>query len=147
MVRRPPADPLITTAAMAALEKKAEEIALLDLRGLSDVTDYFLICHGRSGRQVQTIADNIERVLREGHRRPNHVEGYARGEWILMDYLDFVIHVFTVERRGYYALERLWGDAPRVAVRSTAGRARRRSEGGDAGDAIEVPDDSAEEPA
>ena len=147
MVRRPSADPLITTAAMAALEKKAEEIALLDLRGLSDVTDYFLICHGRSGRQVQTIADNIERVLRERHRRPKHVEGYARGEWILMDYLDFVIHVFTTERRGYYALERLWGDAPRVAVRSPAGRARRRGEGGDAGDATEVPDDSAEEPA
>jgi ribosome-associated protein len=109
-------EPEILIAARAALDKKAEGLSLLDLRGLSDVTDYFLICHGRSGRQVQTISDTIEQALRLERRRPGHVEGYARGEWILMDYFDFVVHIFTLERRSFYALERLWADAPRLKV-------------------------------
>jgi len=122
-------DPSLQTAARAATDKKAEGLALLDLRGLSDVTDYFLICHGRSGRQVQSICDNIEHALRIERRRPGHVEGYARGEWILMDYFDFVVHIFTKDRRSYYGLEKLWGDAPRlrVATLRKSGAPKRRS--------------------
>jgi len=122
-------------AARAALDKKAEGLALLDLRGLSDVTDYFLICHGRSGRQVQSIADQIETALRLKHRRPGHVEGYARGEWVLMDYFDFVVHIFTMDRRSYYGLERLWGDAPRLRLPRPGGtgpKRRARAKPGDA---------------
>jgi len=122
------ADPSVLIAARAALEKKAEGLSLLDLRGLSDVTDYFLVCHGRSSRQVQSIADNIEHALREERRRPGHVEGHARAEWILMDYFDFVVHVFTMERRAYYGLEKLWADAPRLRV-PAAGSTTRRGRG------------------
>jgi ribosome-associated protein len=92
----------------AALDKKAEDLVVLDLRKLSDVTDHFVICHGNSDRQVLAIADSIEERLRRGLGvRPAHVEG-------LMDYIDFVVHVFVEERRNFYRIERLWGDAPRV---------------------------------
>jgi len=85
----------------------------LDLRGLSDVTDYFIICHGNSDRQVQAIADGIqERLRRELSRRPLHIEGERAAEWILMDYVDFVVHIFLMDKREFYRLERLWGDAP-----------------------------------
>ncbi|HXI02524.1 MAG TPA: ribosome silencing factor [Candidatus Saccharimonadales bacterium] len=114
MARRPAADPVLQMAVDAALAKKAEGLVVLDLRGLSDVTDYFIICHGRSTRQAQTVSDAIEEALRARKRKPKHIEGYSRGEWILMDYIDFVVHVFTEERRSYYALEKLWGDAPRL---------------------------------
>jgi ribosome-associated protein len=101
---------------------------VLDLRGLSDVTDAFVICHGSTERQTAAIADAIEQRLRETHgRRPGHVEGKRSGEWILMDYLDFVVHVFTPETRSYYGLERLWGDAPRLSPAATERRATRRS--------------------
>ena len=115
---KPPStlEPDLTAAVEAALGKKAQETVILDLRGLSDVTDYFLICHGASTRQVQTLSNAIERALRQGKRRPAHIEGYTRGEWVLMDYLDFVIHIFTKERREFYALEKLWSDAPRLPV-------------------------------
>ncbi len=128
MVRRPALEPSLVAAAQAALEKKAEGLSLLDLRGLSDFTDFFLICHGRSGRQVQAISDNIEAALRGRRRRPGHVEGYARAEWILMDYLDFVVHIFTAERRAYYGLDRLWADAPKLSVPGSGkGSPRKRS--------------------
>lgn len=117
-------DPPLKAAVDAAGDKKAEEITVMDLRGLSDVADYFLVCHGRSSRQVQSIADSIEQALLALKRRPNHIEGYARGEWILMDYIDLVVHIFTAERREYYGLERLWGDAPRIAL-DGGGRAGR----------------------
>lgn len=106
----------------AALDRKAEDLVLLDLRGLSDVTDYFIICHGTSDRQVQAIADRVEEVLRERKVRPAHVEGRQRGEWILMDYIDFVVHVFLEEKRAFYRLERLWGDAVRIDPASVAGQ-------------------------
>jgi len=86
---------------------------VLDLRGRSDVTDYFLICHGTSDRQVLAIVDNIEKRLREDPGvRPSHVEGRRSGDWVLMDYVDLVVHVFRDDRRQFYRLERLWGDAP-----------------------------------
>ena len=99
----------------AALDKQAEDPVVLDLRGLSDVTDYFLIFHGNSNRQVLAIVDSIEERLRhEFERRPSHVEGRRPGNWVLMDFVDFVVHVFQTDRRQFYRLERLWGDAPSV---------------------------------
>jgi ribosome-associated protein len=101
----------------AARDKKAEGILVLDLRGRSDVTDFFVICHGTSERQTGAIADAIERRLLEaGYAQAAHVEGRRRGEWILLDYIGFVVHVFLDSRREFYRLERLWGDAPRVEV-------------------------------
>lgn len=129
MARRPSIDPFVAAAVEAALAKKAEEVAVLDLHGLSDATDYFLICHGRSARQTQTIADSIEEALRALRRRASHIEGFARGEWILMDYFDFVVHVFTADRRTYYGLEKLWADAPRIPAGAKAPRAKRRQAG------------------
>lgn len=141
---RPQTDPHILAAARAALEKKAEELALLDLRGLSDVTDYFLICHGRSTRQAQTISDSVEEVMRQAKRRPGHVEGYSRGEWILMDYFDFVVHIFTADRRSYYGLERLWADAPRIKVKGLDGRGRVSRDGSERPESAAAPPEDQE---
>jgi ribosome-associated protein len=92
-------------------------VVVLDLRRLSDVTDYFMICHGTSDRQVLAIADAIEDSLRSALRlRPGHVEGRRHGDWVLMDYIDFVVHVFVEEKREFYRLESLWGDAPRLSL-------------------------------
>lgn len=99
----------------AARDKKGEEILVLDLRGLCDFTDAFLIVHGSSDRQVGAIADAVEERLRETlGLRPRHVEGRRVAEWVLLDYFDFVVHVFQEERRRFFGLERLWGDAPRM---------------------------------
>jgi ribosome-associated protein len=103
----------------AARDLKAEDVVALDLRGLSDVTDTFVICHGTSNRQVAAIAENIERRLSvEARRKPTHIEGLRQSEWVLLDYFDFVVHVFLDEKREFYRLERLWGDAPSVPLPS-----------------------------
>lgn len=112
--RRPTARSLLALAKRAARDKQAEEVVILDLRRLCDFTDYFMICHGNTSRQTQAIAEHIERKLRASKRRPGHVEGMQPGDWILMDYVDFVVHIFTNERRSFYDLERLWGDAPKI---------------------------------
>jgi ribosome-associated protein len=107
--------PEVVQAVEAAQDKKAEELVVLDLRNISDVTDYFVICHGTSDRQVQTISESIEeRLIRDLRVKPKSVEGRRVGEWILMDYIDFVVHVFVAGKREFYRLERLWGDAPRL---------------------------------
>ncbi|MGH9323981.1 MAG: ribosome silencing factor [Vicinamibacteria bacterium] len=111
-------DPVLRIAVEAARDKKALDILVLDLQGLASFTDYFLICSGTSHRQLETIADEVEEKVRGSKRKPSHVEGYPRGEWILMDYVDFVVHIFTPTSRAYYDLERLWGDAKRLAVAS-----------------------------
>ena len=104
----------------AASDKKAEGLCILDLKGLSDVTDHFVICHGSSDRQVVAIADAIEEeLLRTCRRKPKHVEGRAHAEWILMDYIDFVVHIFVGDKREFYRLERLWDDAPRLELSAT----------------------------
>jgi len=96
-------------------------VVVLDLRGLSDVTDHFVICHGTSDRHVLAITENIEGWLRrELDLRPAHVEGRRQGDWVLLDFIDFVVHVFTSERRDFYRLERLWGDAPKSEFHSEA---------------------------
>lgn len=103
----------------AALDKKADDVMVLDLRGLCDFTDYFVICHGSSSRQVAAIADAIEERMAREDRAPKHVEGKRVGDWVLLDFIDVVVHVFLEEKRTFYGLERLWGDAPRVGVPGT----------------------------
>jgi ribosome-associated protein len=103
-------------AARVALDKKAEDIVVLDLQGLSGVADYFLLCTGRSTTQVATVADEIRRALKAEGARLRHAEGSAGGGWLLLDYGDVVVHVFMEETRSFYALERLWGDAPVLSL-------------------------------
>lgn len=95
-------------------EKKAEEVLVLDLRGVSSMTDYFLICHGSSDRLVQAISDHLLEMMKEKGVRALGVEGYTEGRWILLDFGDLVIHVFFEETRRFYDLERLWGHAPQL---------------------------------
>ncbi len=106
--------PALLRAVEAAHDKKASGVVALDLRKASAFTDYFLVCSGRNVRQVKAIADAIEESLRAVGQRPSLVEGYARAEWVLMDFFDFVVHVFTPDTRRFYALERLWGNAERI---------------------------------
>ena len=98
----------------AARQKKAGNIIVLDLRPSNAFTDYFVICSGRSTRQVKAIAGGIEERLKALGHRPDHVEGYVTSDWVLIDCFDFVVHVFTPETRDFFALERLWGNAVRV---------------------------------
>ncbi|HSF42082.1 MAG TPA: ribosome silencing factor [Thermoanaerobaculia bacterium] len=106
----------VREAVSAADDRKAVDLKVLHLQKVSDFTDYFLICSGTSERQVQAIADAVQEKLRAGRVRPLHVEGYNRGQWVLIDYGDLVVHVFQEEPRRFYALERLWGDAPEVTA-------------------------------
>lgn len=108
----------LRAAIEAAQEKKAGDLVVLDLRGLASFTDFFLLATGSSNRQLKTIADAIEEELVKKGVKPDHVEGYPHGDWVLMDYVDFVVHVFTPRSREYYNLERLWGDAARLAIAS-----------------------------
>ncbi|HEU4401959.1 MAG TPA: ribosome silencing factor [Candidatus Polarisedimenticolia bacterium] len=109
----------------AAAEKKADDPIALDLKGIASFTDCFVIFSGSQRRQTQAICDAIlERLDQEG-ARPGHVEGYAVGDWILIDFADLVVHVFTRETRDFYSLERLWGDAPRFALRAPKSRGAR----------------------
>jgi len=101
-------------AAAAARDKKAIEPVALDVRGICSFTDYFLILSGANPRQIQAISDEIEQRLGGSGLQPHHVEGYNQAEWILIDYLDFVIHIFSAKARLYYDLERLWRAARRV---------------------------------
>ncbi len=106
----------VKSAVHAAGEKKAQEIVALRLIEITTFTDYFVICSGSSVRQVQTIADAVVEQLKERGTRPRSTEGYTNGEWVLIDYGTFVVHVFTETSRRFYDLERLWRDAERVQV-------------------------------
>jgi len=103
-------------AMTAALDKKAVEPLVLDLRKASAFTDFFLICTGTNVRQVKAIADAVDEALRKQGVRPALVEGLDRAEWVLIDYFDFIIHIFTPATRTFYDLERLWGDAERIEI-------------------------------
>jgi ribosome-associated protein len=105
---------LLRIAADAALGKKATEPAALDLRDLDGVCDYFLMVSGSSEVQVKAIAEAVEDKLREHGWRPWHVEGFEGRRWVLLDYVEFVVHVFHEKTREYYMLDRLWGDARSV---------------------------------
>ncbi|MFV2071759.1 MAG: ribosome silencing factor [Thermoanaerobaculales bacterium] len=106
----------IQAAARGAADKKAFHIVGIEVGELTSYTDAFLLCSAASDRQVAAIVDGVQRRLKESGRRPLHVEGEARSDWVLLDYGDFVVHVFTEERRTYYALDSLWGDAPRLSA-------------------------------
>jgi ribosome-associated protein len=99
-------------AAEALLDRKAEDVMILDLRGMASATDYFLIASGRSDTHVSAIADHVIDELKREGVRPIGVEGLRAGRWVLIDYVDFVVHVFHPTAREFYQLERLWGDAP-----------------------------------
>ncbi|HSE38387.1 MAG TPA: ribosome silencing factor [Blastocatellia bacterium] len=106
----------VRIAARAASEKKATDVVVLDLRNAASFTEYFLICTGASTRQVQAVSNAVEEALLKSGKRPLHIEGYSSAEWILLDYGDFIVHVFSAASRRFYDLERLWRDAPRVEV-------------------------------
>lgn len=101
----------VTLAVKAADDKQAHELVVLDLRKAHGFTDFFVICSGTNSRQVRAIADGIVEALAAQGEKPSHIEGYDRSEWILLDYFDFIVHVFMPETRAFYGLERLWGDA------------------------------------
>jgi ribosome-associated protein len=99
----------------ACLEKKAEELSILEMeKGSGAFTDYFVLCSGTNPRQIQAIADEVELRLKNTGLRPTHVEGYNQAEWVLVDYVDFVVHVFSEKARKFYDLERLWKSAKRL---------------------------------
>lgn len=98
-------------AARAASDRKAAELVILDLRDVAQFTEFFLICTANNTRQVQAVTDAIEESLRLAGKRPMHIEGYAAAEWVLMDYGDFIAHIFSPSSRRFYDLERLWRDA------------------------------------
>jgi ribosome-associated protein len=100
----------------ALLDRKAVDAVVLDLRGLSSATDYFVIASGTSDAHVRGMAEHLMQALAPRGVEPHHVEGMAQGRWVLLDYVDFVVHVFHPELREFYQLERLWGEAPLVAV-------------------------------
>ena len=105
----------IKLAVQACLEKKAEDLSVLELRELSSFTDYFLIMHGNSIRQNSAIAEGLESELKKMGIRPLSVEGRNSADWILLDYGHFIVHIFSPKAREYYSLEKLWGDAPRLS--------------------------------
>ena len=107
---------IVRTAAQAAAEKKAADVMIIDVGQTIVVTDYFLIATGANDRQVHAIADEIEGVLREAGMKPIGREGESELKWVLLDYGDFVVHVFQPQEREFYRLERLWGDADRLAL-------------------------------
>ena len=121
--RAPARAPRLPSQIVAAIEaaqgRKATGVIVLDLRKTAAFTDYFLICTGANARQVHAIADAVEEALKAKKVRPTHVEGYQRAEWILLDYFDFVVHVFSTHARQFYGLENLWGDATRIEIPDT----------------------------
>jgi ribosome-associated protein len=106
--------PEVKLAVQVSLAKKAEDLCVLDLSGLSSFTDYFLVMHGNSSRQNAAVAEGVEAELKKAGTRPLSVEGRETEEWILLDYGFFIVHVFSPKAREHYALEKLWGDAPRL---------------------------------
>lgn len=104
-------------AVKAAESKKATDICVLDLKAVTSFTDYFVMCTGANSRQIQAISDEILLKLKQHGERPANVEGYQNAEWVLADFGDFIVHVFSEQARAYYDLERLWRHASKVEVR------------------------------
>ena len=117
----------VAAAIQACLDKKAEELSILEMeKGSGAFTDYFVLCSGTNPRQVQAIADEVELRLKAEGLRPAQVEGYRQAEWILVDYVDFVVHVFSEKARKFYDLERLWKTAKRLEPAELKPAARRK---------------------
>jgi ribosome-associated protein len=112
----------------AVLGKKAQELIVLDVRNLTSVAEAFIICSGRSNRQVQAIAEHAKKELKSQHRSPLSIEGLKDGHWVLLDYGDVIIHVFYEPVRSFYDLEGLWTDAKRLETKSMKARAQRNQE-------------------
>jgi ribosome-associated protein len=112
----------VSEAIRACREKKAEEISILEMEeGSGAFTDYFVVCNGTNPRQVQAISDEVEERLERSGLRATHIEGYKQAEWVLLDYVDFVVHIFSEKARKYYDLERLWKSAKRMEPAELAG--------------------------
>ncbi len=109
-------------AAQAAESKKALDIRVLDLREVSSFTDHFVVCSGSNARQIQAICDEIEEQLKQRGERPIGIEGYDKAEWVLVDYGDFIVHIFSAAARQFYDLERLWRNAKEVPLPANSSR-------------------------
>jgi len=138
MTEQLPSDPSLDLFIQAAQGKKALDIVVMDLRGMTAITDYFIICSGRSSRQVMAIAEHIQKELRNNRIRPLGVEGAGSGHWILLDYDHVVIHVFYDPIRRFYNLEGLWVDVPRIQVASPEIETTETFEEDDTDDASDV---------
>ena len=108
--------PRLQRALQAAHDKKAFDVVVLSLDASEAFTDYVVLCSARSSRQVRAVVDEIQQQLKRVDSTPSHVEGYEHGEWVLMDFFEFVVHVFTPDKRRFYDLERLWGNATRIPI-------------------------------
>src|SRR5438046_466867 len=118
----------VSEAIAACLDKKAEEIAILELeKGSGAFTDYFVVCSGTNPRQIQAISDEVELRLKRAGLYPNNIEGYRQADWVLLDYVDFVVHIFSETARKYYDLERLWKSAKKLEPAELAPKARKRA--------------------
>ena len=109
---------LAQLAAQTCADLKAERVVILDLHGVSDMTDYFVIASGTSDTHVRSLGERVQEALRAAGQRPTHTEGLPQGRWVLLDYVDFVVHVFHPALREFYQLERLWGDAEVVPLQA-----------------------------
>ncbi len=107
---------VLKIAVKAVDDKKASDLVVLDISSIASFANHFLLCSGDSSRQIQAISDEVEEKLRRQGLRPAHIEGYRNAEWILMDYIDLVVHIFSKRARAYYDLERLWRDGKRLDV-------------------------------
>ena len=117
----------VSEAILACQDKKAEQVTILELeKGSGAFTDYFVVCSGTNPRQIQTIADAVDERLETLGLQPAHTEGYKQAEWVLLDYVDFVVHVFSEKARQYYDLERLWKSAKRLEPEEVMASAKRR---------------------
>jgi ribosome-associated protein len=117
----------VSEAISACQEKKADQLTVLELeQGTGAFTDYFVVCSGTNPRQVQAISDEVELRLKRTGLRPNNVEGYKQAEWVLLDYVDFVVHVFSESARKYYDLERLWKSAKKLEPAELTAKPRER---------------------
>ena len=122
----------VRLAVAAALDKKAFDLDVLSVADLTSIADYFILCSAGSERQAASIADSIQEKLREERKvKPLLVEGTTPGRWVLLDYGDFIVHIFTEDTRRYYGLERLWGDAPNVTAEYASETALRFARSGD----------------
>lgn len=118
----------LTTAIAACQDKKADELTILQMdKNSGAFTDYFVICSGSNPRQIQAISDEVELRLKRAGTYPNNIEGYKQAEWVLLDYVDFVVHVFSATARAYYDLERLWRTAKKLEPTEVTAKPRRRA--------------------
>jgi len=116
----------VLLALSACEEKKADNLTILEMdKAASAFTDYFVICSGSNPRQIQAIADEVETRLKQVGQRPTHIEGYQKAEWVLLDYLDFVVHIFAPAARAFYDLERLWKGAKRLTPAELAAKPKK----------------------